>query len=92
MTKPNHTHKRFWISWYSPLSPERIPFKSWVTGQRGFSESDKGFAIIYVGDIHAESEEKAFEQVTSVFPDYEYRFCEEKAEDWKPSDRFQQTD
>ena len=81
--------KRFWISWYSKLEPEieveKIPFKYWDTGQT----MDEPPAITYCSLMEAESEEDAFNKVSELFPDYRYRFCDEKPDDWQPGDRFQ---
>jgi hypothetical protein len=46
-------------------------------------------AFTYVADMQAESENDAFKQVGLLFLDWKYRFCEEKADDFQPSDRFQ---
>ena len=77
--------KRFWISWYSKLEPENIPFKAWITGET----MDEPPAFTYVADVQAESQEAAFTNIAELFPDYKERFCSEVAEDWQPSDRFQ---
>lgn len=77
--------KRFWISWYSKLEPENIPFKAWITGET----MDEPPAFTYVADMTAESEEDAYNNVFQLFPDYTYRFCNEIEFDWQPSDRFQ---
>lgn len=77
--------KRFWISWYSKLEPENTPFDCWITGET----MDEPPAFTYVGDIQAESENDAFNQVGVIFSDWKYRFCDEIAADWQPSDRFQ---
>lgn len=76
--------KRFWISWYSKLKPDNIPFKCWITGET----MDEPPSFTYVADIQAESENDAFNHVGLHFPDWKYRFCEEKAIDWQPSNRF----
>jgi len=39
--------------------------------------------------IDAPSEEAIWEVVAKHFPDYEYRFCEERPADYTPGDRFQ---
>lgn len=39
--------------------------------------------------IDAESEDDIWELVAKHFPDYQHRFCDEVASDFKPSDRFQ---
>jgi hypothetical protein len=77
--------KRFWISWYSKLEPDNIPFKCWITGET----MDEPPAYTYCSLMDAESEEDAFDKVFQLFPDYTYRFCEEKPSDWQLGDRFQ---
>lgn len=74
---------RYWVSWISKLEAENVPFRYWITGYT----ADDSFT--YVADIRADSEQAAFAKIAEYFPDYEYRFCDEKPEEWQPSDRFE---
>lgn len=77
--------KRFWASWYSEQEPDDIPFQFWITGQT----MNEPPAWTYTALFDVESEEKAWEQVASVFSDYQERFISEKDADWQPGDRFE---
>lgn len=86
---------RFWISWYQPTEdyrPVYDPAKEseplnhlyWCSGQRG---SDDAWTLCAVVD--ASTDEEARRIVQRYWPEaHEWRFCELKASDWMPGDRF----
>lgn len=87
--------KRFWISWYQPTDDwrpvydpamESEPFghRYWCSGQRCGDDAWTVCAIVEASDAHT-----ARCAVQKYWPEaFEWRFCEEKAMDWTPGDRF----
>jgi hypothetical protein len=83
---------RYWVSWWSGNYEDegctKPPFQFWVSGQRerGMDEDRDEESICAV--IDSESSEDIESLIAKHFPDYEMRFCEERASDWEPGDRF----
>ena len=87
--------KRWWISWYEPVGedadyrPLKWPLsksvvKYWCTGYTG-----DGCAATLCALIEAPTESKAKAAIKAQgWKPREWRFCEEKAADWRPGDRF----
>lgn len=86
---------RYWVSWYEPVGeaqdprprkwplPEAIPHY-WVSGWVGDMSAATLCAIV---DARCEEEAKRFVQDAGWSPS-SWRFCEERAPDWLPGDRF----
>lgn len=86
--------KRFWVSWYQPGEDWRPiypdghgrPFdgRYWKSGERCSDDATTVCAV-----VDAESEDDAKDAIQVFWPEAgEWRFCEEKAMDWTPGDRF----
>lgn len=94
--------KNFWLSWWHPSSLSNdndMGFELyspwWIFGSRGFTEETDASAICAA--VKANSEDEAKEVIFKCYdnrPDeLEFRFCEEKPQDWSPySSRFQSAD
>lgn len=84
--------KCFWLSWWHTDKDGTFELHSpwWRSGWRGDDAS-------VCAAVRAESEEAAKEIILASFDvrpvDLEWRFCEERPEDWSPfSDRFTRRD
>lgn len=87
--------KRWWISWYEPVGegedyrPTKWPLakpilKYWCSGYAGDMEE-----AILCAVIDTASEEAAKKLIAAQgWKPREWRFCDEKALDWLPGDRF----
>ena len=84
--------KRFWISWYQPTEdyrpladpPNAAVLGWWCSGYRCSDEAATLCAL-----VAAEDERRAEAAVKVDWPEAEeWRFCEERADDWRPTDRF----
>lgn len=80
---------RFWLSWYDTRYGQwELHSPWWVSGER----CDDGAKTICAA-VEADSEEDAKRKVLEAHDEYpddvEWRFCEEKPDDWSPfCDRF----
>ena len=87
--------KRYWISWifkgadHRPIEyPPPTPIAAWWC-----SGSDANGDSVLCAIVHAESETRAQGAIKSAWLDANseittWRFCEERAADWLPNDRF----
>lgn len=80
--------KRFWISWWSHTTePEgEFPCRVFVTGMRDSYKGGEEYSMCAL--LTARGETDAWLQVAECYPDYEQRFCDEKAADYVLGDRF----
>jgi hypothetical protein len=86
--------KNWWVSWYNTHTGDAFELHSpwWVSGTRMSDDADT-----IVAAIRAPSEKAAKGKVIAAYDrppvtSLEWRFCEERPEDWSPfgSDRFPQ--
>ncbi len=77
--------KSFWVSWYEPpdlLEAFELHWPWWISGSRMSDD-----AITICAAVKAESEEKAKELILDAHDNpiaaLEFRFCEEKPENWE---------
>lgn len=85
-------NKRWWMSWWEPVKsdldsrplkwplPKSIP--AW--GQSGFRDDAASNCAV----VDAPIEKAAKAKIEKHWKPSEWRFCEEKPNDWKPSERF----
>jgi hypothetical protein len=79
----------YWASWWADWCERtaELPFQAWVTGSRERMDDDEEWS--YCARIEANSEEAVEDLVEQHFPDCEFRFCQERPDDWyPPRDRF----
>jgi hypothetical protein len=82
---------RFWISWHQPTADHRpltYPPHPQVLGwwKSGYDSDD---VAQLCGWIEAESEDMAKTYIRISWPEAErWRFAEQVADDWRPTDRF----
>ena len=88
--------RRFWVSWYSGNYADegctRPPYTFWssgsadryVNGQLDTVRDELTLCAV----IDAETADAVWPQIRRYFPDYRERFCEEKAGDFMPGERF----
>lgn len=85
---------RYWVSWWSELDPENVPFSYWVSGWRCNPKATDPFAdgawnsASICALIDAPDKATLWDGVGKHFPDFEVRFCEEREPDYTPGDRF----
>lgn len=88
---------RYWTSWKSSYHVDdgchKPPFQIWTSGEsvelREFSSGVDAAYLTICAVLDAEDEAAVWSGVAEYFPDYEERFIEPRADDWQPSDRFQ---
>ena len=95
--------KRYWVSWYSGNYADegctRPPYTTWITGsaerQRGAGNADADADadaerddLTFCAVIDAASADDVWARVGRHFPDFRQRFCDEKAADFAPGERF----
>jgi hypothetical protein len=87
--------KRFWASWIQPTDDHRpltFPPNEGVLGWwcSGYDRHDEA---ILCAVILAENEDEAFKIVEKDWPEIqEWRFIDQREDDFKPSDRFVMSD
>jgi hypothetical protein len=88
---------RFWVSWYQPTEdyrPLTYPPNNHILGWWCSGHAEVGSTICAA--IEAENEEAAREAVLKDWPEAfdveDWRFINEKPNDWKPGDRFSLSD
>ncbi len=87
---------RYWVSWYSGNYADegctKPPFKFWNTGYRdrkNKSGQEERTECSLCAVIDAVNEKEIWKIVKQYFPDYKFRFCEEKENNYTPNeDRF----
>lgn len=83
--------KRFWLSWWQPTEDHRPltdPPNAQVLGWWCSGYEDDGTPTL-CAYVQADSEELAYFYVSISWPEAKnWRFCEERAMDWIPGDRF----
>jgi hypothetical protein len=95
-TEDNDIHiKKYWVSWYTTRGEDNdapdVDFRHWLTSQGNRSDEDDPDTEEWTicATIEAINEEDVWDQVASAWPNYKYRFCNVKEDDFKPGDRFQ---
>lgn len=82
--------KRFWISWVQPTEdyrPLNYPPLPPIIGWWCSGSCDEGAILCAL--VRAKGERDAKSQVKVDWPEATgWRFCDERASDWRPSDRF----
>jgi len=73
---------KYWTSWFSKGSSTQYNFDDWITG-----ESDDN-TFTFCALIVCDTEEQVWDLIKTHFPDYRYRFCDQKDDDWTPNIRF----
>lgn len=89
--------KRFWISWCTAVADyPKTPWPWWVSGIVDLEPPLENICAV----IDAPNEDTAKRMTLEAFPDAvkstllasrgrdEWRFCEERASDWAPGERF----
>lgn len=84
---------RFWVSWWTSIDPENVPFDNWVSGYRcrpgaDDDDDDAWDNASVCALIDADDEDQIWDAIEKLYPDYEERFCEEREADYTPGDRF----
>lgn len=81
---------RYWCSWWSGYYEDegctKPSFQIWISGNRDRDEERDQLSICAV--IDANNEEEILKAISFHFPDYEIRFIEQVADDYIPSNRF----
>lgn len=81
---------RYWVSWWSGNYADEgcttPPFQFWNSGERERNDERTDCSLCAV--IDAPVEAVVWAAINKYFPDMRERFCERRADDWKPGDRF----
>jgi hypothetical protein len=87
----NHT-LRYWVSWYSGYYSDEgcsgPPFQVWISGCTDRNDASGRDVCTMCAVIDATDEKAIWEVVAKHFPDYRPRFCETRADNYRPGDRF----
>lgn len=83
---------RYWVSWrsgnYEDEGCTTPPFQFWNSGEMERENDEWKTDCSLCAVIDAPAEAVVWAAINKHFPDMRERFCERRADDWIPGDRF----